>query len=163
MVSEVEDIRHAVVELLAIVRRLHLAYPVKRFTLDGRLVGDLGEILAQSEYELTVYERMPKHHDAETPDGRRVQIKATMKDALTFPADHVPDYYLGLRIDEHGRIEEIFNGPGWVAAQTVAKRRTPKTNLHSISLTALRALNAKVTAGDRVARRSRGECRSTNT
>ena len=33
-----------------VVKQLRDAYPGKKFTLDGRLVGDLGEVLAQFEY-----------------------------------------------------------------------------------------------------------------
>ncbi len=33
----------AVNQMLQIVKQLQSAYPKKRFTLDGRLVGDLGE------------------------------------------------------------------------------------------------------------------------
>ena len=40
-------IQTALPELLRIVRELNQAYPIKKFTLDGRLVGDIGEILVQ--------------------------------------------------------------------------------------------------------------------
>ena len=33
-----------------VVKQLRDAYPRKKFTLDGRLVGDLGEVLAKFEY-----------------------------------------------------------------------------------------------------------------
>lgn len=35
----------AVKQMLAIVEQLCAAYPKKKFTLDGRLVGDIGEVL----------------------------------------------------------------------------------------------------------------------
>jgi hypothetical protein len=84
-------IRRAVGDMLAIVDKLCIAYPKKRFTLDGRLVGDIGEVLVESAYDLTLFEDVQHHHDAKTSDGRLVQIKATMKKNLNFPADHVPD------------------------------------------------------------------------
>ncbi len=91
-------IEEAVKEMLKIVNNLHLAYPKKKFTLDGRLVGDLGEILVENFYQVELYEGLEKHHDGETPDGKRVQIKATMKETLTFPVDHIPRYYIGIKI-----------------------------------------------------------------
>jgi hypothetical protein len=78
-------------KLLKVVNDLQTAYPKKPFTLDGRLVGDIGEALAEHLYQLEVFDRLEKHHDARTPDGRLVQIKATIKPSLTFPAGHVPD------------------------------------------------------------------------
>ena len=90
------SIPEAVEQMLAIVERLCVAYPKKRFTLDGRLVGDIGEVLVEAAYDLTLFEDIKKHHDAECSDGRLVQIKATMKESLTFPADHIPNDYLGI-------------------------------------------------------------------
>ena len=137
-------ITQAVARLLEVVKELHAAYPNKQFTLDGRLVGDLGEILVAEAYEVDLLEGLAKYHDARCPDGRNVQIKATMKDALTFPADHVPDFYLGIQINPDGTFSEVFNGPGSVISQSIEKRKAPKTNLHSIGVPALCRLNLSV-------------------
>ena len=148
-----QDVRDAIRDLLRIVKRLHDAYPHRRFTLDGRLVGDLGEVLAADAYAIDLLPGLPRHHDAMTRSGRMVQVKATMKRSLTFPADHVPQHYLGIRIDEMGHIHEIFNGPGSVAARAVSGRKPPKNNLHSIGIRTLESLNAGVPARARVPRR----------
>ena len=148
-------IPEAIKQLLQVVTQLQYAYPKRKFTLDGRLVGDLGEVLAEVEYDIELYDGLQKHHDAKASDGRQVQIKATMKDSLTFPADHVPDYYLGIKIESDGTLTEIFNGPGSVAHKAVKDRQVPKTNLHSISINALKGLNEEVHPGDRIPRRSR--------
>ncbi len=81
----------AVKQMLSIVAKLCTAYPKKKFTLDGRLVGDIGEVLVEDAYDLELFENVSKLHDAKCRDGRLVQIKATMKTSLTFPADHVPN------------------------------------------------------------------------
>jgi uncharacterized protein DUF6998 len=143
-------ISEAVVKLLEIVDQLQQMHPKKKFTLDGRLVGDIGEILVEAAYDVKLFEDMRPHHDGETTDRRQVQIKTTMKDALTFPADHVPDYYLGIKISRDGTFEEVFNGPGNVAAEAIKNRKPPKTNLHSISLNALLALTRTVSTKDRI-------------
>ena len=147
------SIPEAVEQMLAIVERLCVAYPKKRFTLDGRLVGDIGEVLVEAAYDLTLFEDIKKHHDAECSDGRLVQIKATMKESLTFPADHIPNYYLGIQILADGTFVEVFNGPGAIAWEAVKKRATPKTNLHSVSITVLQNLQSKVQTGDRIPHR----------
>ncbi|MEN5036302.1 hypothetical protein [Pseudomonas sp. TWI929] len=42
--------------LFAAVSQLQAAYPGKPFTLDGRLVGDIGEVVASLAYKLTLNE-----------------------------------------------------------------------------------------------------------
>lgn len=143
----------AVREMLAIVAKLAKTYPKKKFTLDGRLVGDIGEVLVEDAYELELFEDLQKHHDARSTCGRLVQIKATMKAHLTFPADHVPDHYLGIQIHPDGSFTEVFNGPGELAKQVLANRSKPKTNLHSVSVSALRKLQVRVNAEERIPRR----------
>ena len=148
------DITNAVKDMLKIVEKLHKAYPKKKFTLDGRLVGDLGEILVENSYELELYEGQQKHHDGETPDGKKVQIKTTMKDNLTFPVDHIPHYYIGIKVHTDGTFTEIFNGPGAVAWETVKNRAPTKTNLHVVSLPALKNANKNVAEIDRISKKN---------
>lgn len=145
-------INQAVQQLLSIVEKLRHAYPDgnKKFTLDGRLVGDIGEILVSEAYDVTLFDGLEKHHDGKTTDGRLVQIKATMKEALTFPADHIPDFYLGIKIKEDGTFVEIFNGPGDVVHAAIANRSHPKNNLHSISVATLAKLNETVESEKRI-------------
>ncbi|MBI2889380.1 MAG: hypothetical protein HYY13_01200 [Nitrospirae bacterium] len=148
------SIPEAVRQMLAIVGRLRQAHPKKRFTLDGRLVGDIGEILAEAAYQLKLFEDLQKHHDARTADGRLVQIKATMQRSLTFPVDHIPECYLGILVHPDGTFSEIFNGPGIVAHRAVQKRRPTKTNLHSVRISTLLKLNRQeVDPGARIALR----------
>lgn len=76
-----------------------------------------------------------------------------MKNSLTFPVDHIPDYYLGIKIKPDGTFREIFNGPGRVAREAVKDRKPTKTNLHSVSISLLERLNEKVHEKDRILRR----------
>ena len=146
------EIHRAVKEMLQIVEALQKEYPKKKFTLDGRLVGDLGEILVEEGYDLELYEGLGKHHDGETPDGRRVQIKTTMKNSLTFPVDHIPHYYIGIKVHPDGTFTEVFNGPGSVAWEAVKNRAPTKTNLHAITIFALEKLSKTVKDSDRISK-----------
>ncbi|HXP79172.1 MAG TPA: hypothetical protein VN976_04650 [Verrucomicrobiae bacterium] len=147
-------ITRSITRLLRIVDDLQKAHPSKKFTLDGRLVGDIGEILVEEYYDVSLFEDMRSHHDGESKDGRKVQIKATMKENLTFPGDHIPDYYLGIKINKNGSFVEVFNGPGAVAAKAVEGRKRPKTNLHSISIKTLAVLSRGVNAEERIPNRT---------
>jgi hypothetical protein len=146
-------IPEAVKQLLKIVQALREAYPKKRFTLDGRLVGDLGEILAEQQYDLQIFDDIKKHHDARTSDGRSVQIKTTMQESLTFPVDHIPEYYLGIQIHADGTLTEVFNGPGKIAWEAIKNRKPTKTNLHSVPISTLKHLNSMVQEEDRIPNR----------
>jgi len=65
------------------IERLKESFPNRAFTIDGRLVGDVGEVIAALEYDVILHEVSRATHDATTPDGRNVQIKATFKESLT--------------------------------------------------------------------------------
>jgi len=143
----------AVQQMLNIVEQLGEAYPSKKFTLDGRLVGDIGEILVEEAYDVALFPEMQRHHDGASSDGRLVQIKASMKGSFTFPCDHIPNYYIAVQIHPNGTIEEIFNGPGAIAWRAVKNRKASKTNLHSISSSKLRSLQKDVAIGDKIPER----------
>lgn len=143
-------IKDYVKELLFVVARMQQSYPNKRFTLDGRLVGDIGEILAEQIYDLELLGGQQPTHDARSND-RLVQIKTTMKNSLTF--GDIPDYYLGLRVDQDGGFEEIFNGPGSIIWESIKHRKRPRNFLYSITLPVLRNLNKLIQEKDRIKRR----------
>lgn len=149
------DSRTAITEALALVfqgiEKLRNAFPHRQFTIDGRLVGDIGEVIAALEYDLVLDAVSQPTHDAVTPDGRRVQIKATFRDQLTFKT--VPDFYLGFRLFPDGRHEEIYNGPGDLIYQRYSSRRGVGINLLSFPVSELRRLSAGVEPNARIPRR----------
>ncbi|WP_271783518.1 DUF6998 domain-containing protein [Aquimarina algiphila] len=101
-------------QLLEITHRLRSQYK-RSFPLDGRLVGDIGEVLAKEKYGIELYsENSPIHDGFEIATGRKVQIKATFKNYCYFPfgKEKIPDYFLSINILENGQLEELFNGPG---------------------------------------------------
>jgi hypothetical protein len=130
------------------IRRLNVAFPNREFTIDGRLVGDVGEVIAALEYDLILHDVSQPTHDAITSDGRNVQIKATFKDSLTFRT--VPDYYLGFKLYPDGRQEEIFNGPGNLIYARYGGRKGIGVVLLSFPVSELRRLSEKVPANERI-------------
>jgi hypothetical protein len=143
-------IKQYIKELLGIVSRMQRDYPKKRFTLDGRLVGDIGEILAEQLYELELLEGQNKTHDAKSKIGL-VQVKTTMKNALTF--GDIPEYYLGLKVDEDGSVSEVFNGPGHIIWEAIKHRKRPKTYLYSVGISQLKKLDNQVQEKGRIKKR----------
>ncbi len=133
------------------IERLCAAFPSRRFTIDGRLVGDIGEVVAELEYDLALHAVSQPEYDAVTPAGRRVQIKATFKDSLTFTT--TPDYYLGFKLNRDGTYEEVYNGPGQPIFEKFAHRKGIGTRLLSLPNHALRKLSCVVEPEDRIAKR----------
>lgn len=148
-----EKIKHALEGLFSAVGMLQEAYPGKPFTLDGRLVGDIGEVVASLAYRITLNEGLTRHHDAIDDNDRNVQIKATFGTTLTFPAHHVPDYYLGIKLNRDGTFEEIYNGPGLLISQQLAGRKIGKSPLHGGLMPMLKRINQSVPDAERIARR----------
>lgn len=104
-------------ELLTITKKLreNPNYNGRTFTLDGKLVGDIGEVLAAEKYGIKLYPaNTPIHDGEEIATGRKVQIKATFKGGSYFPMqlEKIPDYFLSILINEDGTLEEQYNGPG---------------------------------------------------
>lgn len=153
MQEQVSHIIHTLIEQTEKLQELFKETD-KKFTLDGRLVGDIGEVLAQVEYDLELYKGLEKIHDAVTPDNRKVQIKATMKDSLTFPCaeSKIPDYYLGVKINKDGTLTEIFNGKGIRIANGINRKPT-SNGLHSIAINSLRILMENVPDKEKILKR----------
>ena len=121
----------------------------RQFTIDGRLVGDIGEVVAARVFAITLDKRSRKDHDAKTADGRRdVQVKATFRNSLTFT--RVPDLYLGLKLSRDGGHEVVFNGPGHVISEAFKHRKGIGEKQLSFSIASLKKLDRTVGEEDRV-------------
>jgi hypothetical protein len=123
----------------------------RKFTIDGRLVGDIGEVIAARDYDIVLDEKQRTGSDARMPDGRDVQIKATFKDSLTFRTETA--FYLGLKFEADGTYKEVFNGPGSVAASAFSHRKGFGKDLLSASVAKLEALSRSVADDQRISRR----------
>lgn len=123
----------------------------RQFTIDGRLVGDIGEVIAELEYDITIDKISQPGYDGTTSDGKRVQVKATFKNSLTFSS--VPDLYLGLKLNEDGTFEEIYNGPGHHIGTRYKHRRGLGENLLSFPIGELKKLQLLVGPHEKIRRR----------
>jgi hypothetical protein len=145
----------AISEALALIFRgietLMTAFPNRKFTIDGRLVGDIGEIIAALEYDVVLDEVSQADHDGRTSDGRKVQIKATFKEQLTFKT--VPDYYLGFKLRKDGTYDEVYNGPGRIICVRYAQRKHIGVKLLSLPISELKTLSSTIEPTERIPRR----------
>lgn len=142
-------------QLLEITQKLRNQYK-RGFPLDGRLVGDIGEVLAATKYGIELYPENNAIHDGhELATGRKVQIKASFKNYCYFPfgTDRIPDYFLSINILECGEIEELYNGPGqYLFTNYIELRglRHYKETFYTLSKGLLRTLNALVSVEEKI-------------
>ena len=138
--------------LYAARRMLAGAFPAHTFTIDGKIIGDIGEAIAAAAFGLTKLRANAKDHDMQTADGRLVQVKATQ----TAPAHRGVglgrikrsfDVLLVLEFDETGHYEVLYNGPG-TYIDAARERKTSAT----LSRRQLRACQIKVAPHERLMR-----------
>lgn len=135
-------------EMFRISSELEQAFPGRRFTLDGHLVGSIGEILAAYHYGLELLPSSSERHDAVASDGHMVQIKATQgKGHIALRSE--PEHLIVLWINsESGEAREVYNGPGAPAWETCGKWASNGTR--PISLAKLRKMAERVSEGQRI-------------
>lgn len=142
-------------QLLAITQKLRAQYQ-RSFSLDGRLVGDIGEVLAAEKYGLELYgENTPIYDGFEKATGRKVQIKASFKNYSYFPfgADKIPNYFLSINILENGELEELYNGPGhFIVEHYIVARNLKhyKETFYTLSKGKLKELNRLVPEEEKI-------------
>ena len=120
--------------------RLEAIFPRRKFTLDGHLVGSIGEVVAAYMFDLDLNPASTLGHDAESRDGRAVEIKLTQGSGVAIR--HQPDHLIVLQRPRGGPVRVVFNGPGeiaWKAAGALAAN-----GQRPISLSTLRRLQAGV-------------------
>lgn len=135
-------------ELYKITNELENSYPGRKFTIDGHLVGSIGEVIVAEHYGLDLLPNSTKTHDARTKDGKMVQIKATQVKGIAISSE--PDYLIVIRLLSDGSWEEIYNGPGRAAWDNAGKMQ--KNGQRPISLSKLRNLMGSVDINDKIER-----------
>ena len=120
------------------------------FTLDGNLVGDLGEAVAAELFGLRLTGRSNEGVDGYAPDGRSVQVKAsgTKRGAAFRLVETKADHLLFLHFDYDGCYGEvIYNGP-----EEPVRAALPETwvGQRSVSAATFRRLDKFVADDDRL-------------
>jgi hypothetical protein len=112
------QIKQLIPQLFAITAQLEAAAPGRKFTPDGHTIGSIGEVLAASDYGLTLATASSEGVDAIAPDGREVEIKAScrVKNGVVCLRSCKPDLHLlVIWVHRDGGHETVFNGPAVLA------------------------------------------------
>lgn len=100
-------------DLYAAADGLERLFPGRKFTLDGHLVGSVGEVVAAYMFDLDLNRASTLGHDAKAPDGKNVEIKLTQGKSVAIR--HEPNHLLVLHRPKGGPMRVVFNGPGTLA------------------------------------------------
>ncbi len=143
--ESIDNVKQQVQELIKIVNSLETQFPGRHFTLDGHLVGSIGEVMAAYYYGIELYTASARAHDGEI-DGKKVQIKISQQDNIVI--NHEPEYLIVLYLNKSGTIYEVYNGPGKEPWETASKRDS-HNNRHML-VNKLMQLDATVKQQDRI-------------
>ena len=119
---------------------LERLFPGRKFTLDGHLVGSIGEVVAAYIFDLDLNPASTLGHDATAPDGRNVEIKLTQGRGVAIR--HKPEHLIVLHRPKGGPIRIVFNGPGELVWDACGKMQ--KNGQRPISLARLSQIAAGV-------------------
>jgi hypothetical protein len=123
------------------VEELEAAYPLRKFTPDGHLVGSIGEVIAAEALSLTLHPASYPGHDAFDGNGN-VQIKMTAGNSISLYS--TCDRLVVLRVVSPEEAEVVYDGVGntaWEQAGAMGKNGQRR-----ISIRRLAAIAAELTA-----------------
>ena len=143
--EKMDGIKDKVQQLIEIVKELEKDFPGRHFTLDGHLVGSIGEVMASYYYGIELYAASAVAHDG-VIDGKQVQIKITQQEDIVI--NHEPEYLIALYLNKNGNVYEIYNGPGKAPWDSSSKRDS-HNNRH-MRVNKLMELDQKVHSEDRI-------------
>lgn len=130
----------------------NLSGGTRRFTPDGRMVGDIGEVIAEVFFRVKLH-NVGRHDWDGTYNGRNVQIKATGGDGTYLKEPPKEGFADGLLMvfqinRESGEFELVYNGDVqrvWDALNNILLDRT---GAKMISIDRLRGLQKSVHSKD---------------
>lgn len=89
--SEMKIINLKIQQLFNIVNDLEKTFEGRKFTLDGHIIGSIGEVMASYYYKLTLLPNSYEKHDAVDSNNRLIQIKTTQGNYIEISS--VPDLF----------------------------------------------------------------------
>jgi hypothetical protein len=126
------------------VTELETAYPGRKFTPDGHLVGSIGEVIAKEAFGLELLPMSAPLHDARCKVRGDVQIKTTAGDGVDIKG--ICNHLIVLRIDSPETATVVYDGPGKPAWDNAGK--ISKAGERRISLSKLRKLATGISNRD---------------
>ncbi|MCG6195508.1 hypothetical protein LFX25_19900 [Leptospira sp. FAT2] len=142
-----DNLPNQIIALKKIVRSLQIDHPGKKFTLDGILIGSIGEVYAEYKYGLTPLKSGTKTHDCQK-GNKLVQVKTTQRKSIVIA--HKPKHLIVLKLEDNGEFHEIYNGKGVRVWDLIKNRKIPKYGYYSISINQLSKIMLQVPLKEKI-------------
>ena len=143
-------------QLLDITESLREKYKGKLdFSLDGRLVGDIGEALVSEMFDIELFGKNYRNYDGfHRPTQKKVQIKASMAYNFSYPFNIDLEHFIAVHIKPNGNLEILYNGPGkYINKFLKDNNRKPYRNIWTaITANHLKELNDKLDESEKLPR-----------
>lgn len=120
------------------------------FTPEGVLVASLGEVLAEEKYDLELLPPKAQAFEAVDCLGSKVLIRCSQRNSTSIKKAARAQMLLALNLLPDGTIEEVFNGPAFMALVLEGGKQTDSKGSVGLSHNKLRTLNKSVPAGKRI-------------
>ena len=148
MIKEIdwEKVKKLLDDLYRSSEALEDIFPGRSFTLDGHLVGSIGEVVAAYMFNLRLNNASTMGHDALTTDAKKVEIKFTQGKSISIR--HEPDFLIAMQRPKSGSLKVVYNGPGAPVWNAAGKMQ--KNGARPIGVTKLYHLNSAVRDRDRI-------------
>ena len=150
------EFKAAIRNIYTAVDGLKKVFPGRKFTLDGKIVGDIGEAIAATLYQVNLYDKNRRDWDGwwknESGDREEVQIRATQCDTTYLKKPPQKGTLLLFKIDKEkmGEYSVVYNGDIMLAWNAV-KHQKNKDKI--ISLKKLKKLQKDVSSNDKIPKR----------
>ena len=142
--GQIDQLKKAIRDLYQSVEELNSAFPGRKFTPDGRMVGDIGEAIASLKFDVILDERSKKDWDGFriNKDGkkRKVQIKTTQKNETYHKKPPHDGDLLVFKINKDGSYECCYDGPAGKVWKALEHRKADVTGAKIIGLDKLKEI-----------------------
>lgn len=146
----------AIKSIYGAVGELRKSFPGRKFTPDGKLVGDIGEAIGEILFSLELDQKSRPHWDGRWKDKfgdwRNVQIRATQCDTTYLKKPAGKGTLLIFKIDKekNGEYSLVYNGDIHLVWNRVSHQKSKEK---TISLRDLRYFQKSVASEDKIPER----------
>ena len=137
---EQEAVKHIIATIFSAQEALRDLAPEQRWAGMGNLLGDYGEYIALSNYNLKKAPGGADGYDAVTADGLKVQIKANHSSS-TIGFRGEADLLLVLKVESNAEWRELYYGPFKPVKEKAAYSK--RDNKHMIPIAKLQDLTIR--------------------
>lgn len=139
-----QELQKEIKELWKIVARLEDTYKSdgKKFTVDGHLLGSIGEVYAKEKFNLRLLPNSEKSHDAiDDETGKKYQIKITQRNKVGLRNE--PENLIVIKINEDGKPSVIYNDLGKPIWEMIKHKTAQQKSISLIQIENIKAISSK--------------------